>query len=181
MHVARKSPLSPLSPTKPSRDTRNCSMVTTVRRVGISQLRRSASESSGTARYRPAGGVREPPHPPWATVVAGSQARDADQAPYRPYLHRINEDASGGRKQARSAEDQARSRRDAKRLNVSTPSNPRSIVCRPSASRSSFSSLGSRKRIAVADRAIAHTEWPALSASFTVSSPDLRELRKLRK
>jgi uncharacterized protein YjlB len=34
-----------------------------------------------------------------------------------------------------------------------------------------FSSLGSRKRIALADRAIARTEWPALSASFTVSRP----------
>jgi hypothetical protein len=31
--------------------------------------------------------------------------------------------------------------------------------------------LGSRKRIALVDRAIARTEWPALSASFTVSMP----------
>ena len=52
-----------------------------------------------------------------ATAVAGSQTRDANQAPDRTALHRINEDASGGRKQARSAEDHLRSWRDAKRLN----------------------------------------------------------------
>ena len=52
-----------------------------------------------------------------ATAVAGSQAGDANQALNRARLHRIDEDASGDGKQARSAEDQLRGRRDAKRLN----------------------------------------------------------------
>jgi hypothetical protein len=52
-----------------------------------------------------------------ATAVAGSQAGDGNQALDRPRLHRINEDTSGDREQARSAEDQLRRRRNTKRLN----------------------------------------------------------------
>jgi hypothetical protein len=52
-----------------------------------------------------------------ATAVAGSQAGDGNQALYRARLRHIDEDASGVGKQARSAKDQVRSWRDAKRLN----------------------------------------------------------------
>ena len=43
-----------------------------------------------------------------ATAVAGSEAGDANQAPNRARLHRIDQDTSGDGKQARSAEDQLR-------------------------------------------------------------------------
>src|SRR6516165_3993486 len=56
-------------------------------------------------------------------------------------------------------------------MTASTPTSARSIMSRSSASPSSFSSLGSSKRIVVADRDSARTEWPALSASLAVSRP----------
>ena len=64
-----------------------------------------------------------------ATAVAGSEASDANQAPNRARLHRINQDTGGDGKQARPSEDQIRGRRDAKRLNDRVYTRQRRLDC----------------------------------------------------
>src|SRR5262249_16850287 len=68
-----------------------------------------------TPKDQPQGGIIE--ESSVATTVACSKAGDANQSLNRLRLHRINEDASGLRKQARPAEDQFRIGRCSKRLN----------------------------------------------------------------
>ena len=64
-----------------------------------------------------------------ATAVAGSEAGDANQAPNRIRFHCVDQDTSGSGKQARSAKDQLRGRRDAKRLNGRVCTRQRTLDC----------------------------------------------------